>query len=479
MTKDPERLEKRPDGLAMLAVLSFVSGAVAGLIGAWFRMALGWADGLRAAAIARAQPLHLVGLVLVIAGCAAAVALAAWMVRRFAPYASGSGIPHVEAVILKQLPQAPVWLIPVKFIGGVLAIGSGLALGREGPSVQMGASAAHLLGTVFRRDSSDRLVLLAAGAGAGLATAFNAPIAGAIFVLEELVRRFDTRIAIATFGASTGAIAVSRLMLGDQPDFGVELQPYPGFATVPIYLSLGVVAGLLGILYNRTTLGALSAAEKLRHLPVELRAAIIGGLVGLVAWFHPNLVGGGDAITRRTLLASETWRWLLAVLVLRFALGAISYAAGTPGGLFAPLLVLGAERAAVRFVVPTLGAGRRPRPKGPRGRGNGGLLHRSRPGARDGNCPRHRDDGKLHSPSPDAGCLFCCDAGANAAGQRANLRFLARSHAEIGSFKGAGRPIVQPSARNLRMHRSGENDLCALFKRASGKNAARPMKKPK
>ncbi len=343
MTKDPERLEKRPDGLAMLAVLSFVSGAVAGLIGAWFRMALGWADGLRAAAIARAQPLHLVGLVLVVAGCAAAVALAAWMVRRFAPYASGSGIPHVEAVILKQLPQAPVWLIPVKFIGGVLAIGSGLALGREGPSVQMGASAAHLLGTVFRRDSSDRLVLLAAGAGAGLATAFNAPIAGAIFVLEELVRRFDTRIAIATFGASTGAIAVSRLMLGDQPDFGVELQPYPGFATVPIYLSLGVVAGLLGILYNRTTLGALSAAEKLRHLPVELRAAIIGGLVGLVAWFHPNLVGGGDAITQRTLLASESWRWLLAVLVLRFALGAISYAAGTPGGLFAPLLVLGAQ----------------------------------------------------------------------------------------------------------------------------------------
>lgn len=101
MTNDPERLEKRPDGLAMLAVLSFVSGAVAGLIGAWFRMALGWADGLRAAAISRAEPLHLVGLVMVIAGCAAAVALAAWMVRRFAPYASGSGIPHVEAVILK------------------------------------------------------------------------------------------------------------------------------------------------------------------------------------------------------------------------------------------------------------------------------------------------------------------------------------------------------------------------------------------
>src|SRR3984885_11155218 len=325
MTNEPEQLGKQPDSLAMLAVLSFVPGAAAGLIGAWFRLALGWADGLRATAITRAQPFHLVGLVLVIAGCAAAVALAAWLVRRLAPYASGSGIPHVEAVILKQLPQTTVWLIPVKFIGGILAIGSGLALGREGPSVQMGASAAHFLGTIFRRDSSDRLVLLAAGAGAGLATAF------------------DTRIAIATFGASTGAIAVSRLMLGDRPDFAVELQPYPGFATVPLYLSLGVVAGLLGVLYNKTTLGALSATARLRHLPVELRAAIIGGLVGLLAWFHPNLVGGGDAITERTLAASESWRWLFAVFVLRLALGAISYSAGTPGGLFAPLLVLGAQ----------------------------------------------------------------------------------------------------------------------------------------
>lgn len=262
MTNEPQRpepLEERPNSLGVLAVLSFVSGAAAGLIGALFRLALGWADDLRIAGVARAHSLGLFGLCLVIALCALAVAVAAWMVRRFAPYASGSGIPHVEAVILKALPQAPVSLIPVKFVGGVLAIGSGLALGREGPSVQMGASAAHFLGAIFRRDASDRLVLLAAGAGAGLATAFNAPIAGAIFVLEELVRRFDTRITIATFGASTGAIAVSRLMLGDKPDFKVEFQPYPEFATVLLYLSLGVVAGLLGVLYNKTTLGALAA----------------------------------------------------------------------------------------------------------------------------------------------------------------------------------------------------------------------------
>ena len=97
----------------------------------------------------------------------------------------------------------------------MLAIGSGLALGREGPTVQMAATIGHLVGKEFRRSWPDCRVLLAAGAGAGLATAFNAPIAGAIFVLEELVRRFELRVAIAALGASATAISVSRVLLGE------------------------------------------------------------------------------------------------------------------------------------------------------------------------------------------------------------------------------------------------------------------------
>src|SRR5262249_56180153 len=92
---------------------------------------------------------------------------------------------------------------------GVLAIGSGLALGREGPSVQMGASVAHLVGKVFRREWPDCRALLAAGAGAGLATAFNAPMAGAVFVLEELVRRFELRIPVAALGWSAPPIPLA------------------------------------------------------------------------------------------------------------------------------------------------------------------------------------------------------------------------------------------------------------------------------
>jgi len=250
-------------------------------------------------------------------------------------------------------------LVPVKFVGGVLAIGSGLALGREGPSVQMGAAIAHVVGAVSRRGWADRRVLLAAGAGAGLATAFNAPIAGAVFVLEELVRRFEAHIAIAALGASAAAIAVARALLGAAPDFSVEPLAYMGVRTWPLFVALGAAVGLVATFYNAALLGALAAMDRLKRWPVELRGAVIGATVGTLGWFAPGLVGGGDDITQHALAGGAMIMPLTVAFVLRFALGAVSYAAATPGGLFAPLLVLGAQLGLIfaalgRLVFPDL-----------------------------------------------------------------------------------------------------------------------------
>jgi chloride channel protein, CIC family len=329
--------------LVALALLGPVVGAAAGIVGAVFRLALDQADRMRDALIAAAHGYEFAGFPLVLVVCATATAVAAWLVRRYSPHASGSGIPHVEAVLNGILKPAPIRLIPVKFIGGVLAIGSGLALGREGPSVQMGASIANSIGRVFRREWADCRVLLAAGAGAGLATAFNAPMAGAVFVLEELVRQFEIRIAIVALGASATAIAVSRSILGELPDFHVGALAYSGAEIRPLYLTLGAVAGLVAIAYNRVLLGTIAAADRLSSWPAELRAGLIGAAVGTLAWFAPGLVGGGDPITQRTLMGAETLAVIPAVFLLRFGLGAVSYAAHTPGGLFAPMLVLGAQ----------------------------------------------------------------------------------------------------------------------------------------
>jgi len=339
--------------LLLLALLALIAGGASGLICAGFRLALMNADRFREAAIAWSHDRGLAGFLLVTAGAGSAVAAAAWLVRRFSPYASGSGIPQVEAALDGRLPPAPPHLILVKFFGGVLAIGSGAALGREGPSVQMGAVIAHIVGKMSGRGWPDRRALLAAGAGAGLAVAFNAPIAGAIFVLEELVRRFDTRIAIAALGTSATAILVARLFLGDAPDFHVAITAYATMATGPLafapaaawplYVALGGLAGLLAALYNRALLGALSLTDRLDRWPVELQAGFIGAAVGIFAWFAPELVGGGNEITQRTLAGGATVTLIPLAFLLRFGLGTVSYAAATPGGLFAPLLVLGAQ----------------------------------------------------------------------------------------------------------------------------------------
>jgi CIC family chloride channel protein len=263
------------------------------------------------------------------------------MVRRFSPHASGSGIPHVEAVLKEEILPAPSRLVLVKFLGGVLSIGSGLALGRGGPTVLMGASLGHLIGTMFRRGWQDLRVLLAAGAG--LATAFNAPIAGAVFVLEELLRRFETRIAIAALGASATAISVACLFLGHAPEFRAEALPDPSPQATALFFILGAAAGFVAVAYNYALVRTLAVADRLGRWPVELRAALVGGGVGILAWFAPVLVGGGEALTQSTLSGTVTLSVLPLVFLVRFGLGAVSYAARTPGGLFAPMLVLGAQ----------------------------------------------------------------------------------------------------------------------------------------
>jgi chloride channel protein, CIC family len=338
------RSVREAGSLFVLGLLAFAVGGTSGLLGAVFRLVLDRSDRFRGAVIDWAHDKEIAGFALVIGLSTIAAGLAAWLVRKFAPGAKGSGIPDVEAVLRDEQPPPTLILIPVKFLGGVLAMGAGLALGREGPTVQMGAGIGHFIATVFRRNQDDVKALLASGAGAGLATAFSAPVAGAVFVLEELVRRFDTRITITTLCASGSAIAVARLLLGNQTDFHVEPLPYPGFGTVPIFLVLGAVTGLMGVVYNRALLGALAAAERLGlWCSGDVRAALVGAAVGLLAWFGPGVVGGGDAITQQTLAGGVSMMTVGYVFLIRFGLGPVSYAAGTPGGLFAPMLVLGAQ----------------------------------------------------------------------------------------------------------------------------------------
>ncbi len=326
---------------------SVLGGILIGLVGGAFRYLLIMSDVLRSNLIAWAHGRPHVGWLLPVALGAAGAWLARLLVLKFAPTAEGSGVQRVEAVFSGEIQPAPGTVVPVKFFGGLLAMGSGLALGREGPTVQMGASFGTAFSRLLIREEEDRRVVDAASAGAGLAVAFNAPIGGSIFVFEELTSNFTPWLLIATLAAASVAVWLMRLMLGNALDFRVlQVSPTETWNTWP-FLALGAMLGVLGAIYNAVVMGLLRISDKMSNLSSLQRAAIIGAMVGLVAWFVPAMVGGGDTLTQAILSSQFTMMSLITIFLVRFALGPWSYAAGAPGGLFAPLLLLGASSGAL------------------------------------------------------------------------------------------------------------------------------------
>ena len=338
---DPNDMERAASGLIRLTCLAILAGAATGFVAAIFRIVLGLGDRWVAEAAARARDLDH-GLAILMAVVAAMLGLAVWAVVRFSPETAGSGIPHVEKVIEGTAIAGGLRLLVVKFVGGALAMSGGLALGREGPSVQMGASLAHLTARTFRISWADQRILIAACAGAGLTAAFSAPIAGAVFVLEELVRRFETRLAICALMASAAAITVTGQIIGAGPELPADLVAQTASFAHPFFVLFGLVAGIFALVYNRLLIFAMDAMERIPLSPV-LRAAAIGLGVGALIWSAPHIVGPGDNLVRSAMHGDEALHWLPLLLVFRLGISVLSYAVGTPGGIFAPLLMLGVE----------------------------------------------------------------------------------------------------------------------------------------
>jgi len=343
-----------------ISTASLLAGISIGLVGGAFRYLLIAADSRRDALIAWARAWPYMGWLAPVGLGLIGAALARFLVVRFAPIAEGSGVQRVEAAFSGEVKLAPYSIVPVKFFGGLIAMGSGLALGREGPTVQMGASLSRLISRELVKDDQDLRVVGAAGAGAGLAVAFNAPIGGSVFVFEELTSNFTPWLLVATLSAASVAVWIMRLMLGNALDFTVQqVSLTQGWKVAP-FLALGAVLGAAGALYNAANVGLLRLSDRLSSISSINRAAIIGATVGLVAWFAPALVGGGDNLTQAILSDRFAVGSLVAVFLARFLLGPWSYVAGAPGGIFAPLLVLGASSGALfagvlNHYVPTLG----------------------------------------------------------------------------------------------------------------------------
>ncbi len=317
-------------------------GAGAGIVALLFRAVLSGADGLRNALLDWAQSLPLFGWIFPVMFTMLGAVISVALTRQYAPEASGSGIPHLEAVLhrLRKLDWKRV--LPVKFFGGIIAIGSGLTLGREGPTVQMGGAVGDAISRWLKVSERERLTLISAGGGAGLAAAFNAPLSGLIFVLEEVRRDFQPIVFGAAFVAAVIADIIARLGSGQFPVFAVPSYPVPPLTSLPVFALLGIVTGVFGVLFNRSLLAAIKTYARLPARFVLPAAAVTGGVIGLVGWFSPVLIGSGHALAESALKGDILLSAIPIFFMIRFLLTTTSYGTGAPGGIFAPLLVLGA-----------------------------------------------------------------------------------------------------------------------------------------
>jgi chloride channel protein, CIC family len=322
---------------------AIVLGALSGLVAVAFTRCLLAADELRTRLIQDVYAYPVWGLAVPLLVGAVGAGVAVWLVRRFAPEASGSGIPHLKAVLHHLAPMRGLRILLIKFTGGVAGIGSGLALGREGPTVQMGGALGQMVSRWFGCTARERQTLIAAGAGAGLAAAFNAPLSGLVFVLEEVQRDFAPAVFSVTLVASVTADIIARLLNGQLPVFHVQTESIPPIQGLPVSVLVGVAAGILGVAFNRALVGTLDLFQRIRHWPMWAPGAVAGSIVGAVGWFAPEALGGGHRLAQQALAGEVRLLLLPGFFALRFFLTMLSYGSGAPGGIFAPLLVLGAE----------------------------------------------------------------------------------------------------------------------------------------
>lgn len=318
-------------------------GGLAGLIGAAFHAVLNRADQGRDALRAALDAAPVPGwLVLMILG-ALVLVTALWMVRRFAPETAGSGIQEVEAILAGQRTLRWRRVLPVKFVAGSLAVGSGLVLGREGPTVHMGAALGQMASERMAPDDRQRRALIAAGAAAGLAAAFNAPLAAIVFVTEELREHFEYSFASiqSVILACCAAVVVSGWILGQGPDLPVPNLDMAPLAALPLFVLLGFLIGALGVVFNGLLLGSARSFRALSTEQAYLSAAVVGMVLGALLWLAPDTVGGGEALVESLPREHPELLILIALIAVRLLTTVGSYGIGLPGGIFAPLLALG------------------------------------------------------------------------------------------------------------------------------------------
>ncbi|MBV8042851.1 H(+)/Cl(-) exchange transporter ClcA [Pluralibacter sp.] len=336
--------DKTPLAILLMAALV---GTLAGLVGVAFEKAVNGVQNWRLGSLAHVANYDVIVWPLAFILSALLAMVGYYLVRRFAPEAGGSGIPEIEGA-LEELRPVRWWrVIPVKFIGGMGTLGAGMVLGREGPTVQLGGNVGRMVLDLFRMRSAEaRHTLLATGAAAGLAAAFNAPLAGILFIIEEMRPQFRYNL-ISIKAVFTGVIMSSivfRVFNGESPLIEVGQLANAPVNTLWLYLILGMVFGCFGPLFNMLVLRTQDLFQRIHGGDIKkwvLIGGLIGGLCGVLGLIQPTAAGGGFNLIPIAAEGNFTIGLLLFIFFARVITTLLCFSSGAPGGIFAPMLALG------------------------------------------------------------------------------------------------------------------------------------------
>lgn len=330
-----------------ILVLAAIVGSLAGLVGVLFQLGVDYLINFRMTTVKDffEEPWQIAVSVF---GFSALLSMIAYfLVIKYSPESGGSGIPEIEGALQDVRPVRWWRVIPVKFFSGLGTLGAGMVLGREGPTVQLGANLAEMVSAIFKVKKGDnRHILLASGAAAGLSAAFNAPFAGVIFVIEEMREEF--KYGLISFKAVLiGAImatVVYRLINGSASLLQIGIFGEAPIKSLWLFIIMGFIIGIIGLAFNRTLLFLQDCFQKIyagKAYRFVLMGGLIGGSCGVIALYLPDVVGDGFNTIHDWTKGSFTLQIILIFFIIRFFTSIISFSSGAPGGVFSPLLALG------------------------------------------------------------------------------------------------------------------------------------------
>ncbi len=321
-------------------IIAMLIGVVSGYGAAGFRYLIdffrdiSWGSGNYVDVI-RATPIYLKIGIPIVGGIIVAI-----FVDRFAPEAKGHGVPEVMDAVATKNGFIRMRVVLVKALASALSIGSGAAIGREGPIVQIGSAFGSSMGQLFRVSTRRMKTFIGCGAAAGIAATFNAPIAGAIFASEVILGDFSIAAIGPIIISSVFGTVISRSIYGDFPAFIPPVYTLQSSFEIIFYVILGIITGLAGWLFVKSLYLSEDIFDNMK-IPISVKAAIGGACIGLLAVFLPETLGVGYESMDLVLLGNMPYFLAAALLFGKIFATSISLGSGASGGIFAPALFMG------------------------------------------------------------------------------------------------------------------------------------------